>query len=273
MLADLQSLEPGEHRIACPACRRGPKDKTLGVTIQYDGGAVAHCFRCSYAESFRPDRPPTIRPVAAPKRETLSEYGVEFFAACTGLRATIGEQYLLARGCAIPPPDGDLRFHPALRHPVSDYTGPALIAMVTHAVTRAPLTLHRSWIRADGRKASVDPSRMLLAGHSKRHGVIRLWPDESVTLGLCIAEGVETALSAAHAFVPTWACVDAGNLATFPVLDGIESLTIAADNDQVGVGAAHECARRWSAAGREVRIAMASTNGVDLNDLVQETAT
>ena len=59
-----------------------------------------------------------------------------------------------------------------------------------------------------------------------------------------VAEGIESALSLAWAFVPVWACIDAGNLAALPVLDGIEALTIAADNDPAGQAAAQTCATR-----------------------------
>jgi len=278
-MSALQSLEPGNHRLACPACGRGPKDKTFGVTVQHDGAAVGHCHRCHYVENYWPDRGPTYRPgravsraVATIKRETLSEYGIELFDACTGLRGTVGEQYLLARGCVVPPYDGALRFHPALAHPASDHIGPALVALVTHAETNAPLTLHRTWVRDDGSKADCDPPRMLLGGHRKAGGVIRLWPDEAVTVGLGIAEGIETALSLAHAYKPVWACIDASNLAAMQVLAGVESLVIAADHDAAGIAATETCATRWAGAGREVFVVMPDVERADLNDLMQVAA-
>lgn len=181
--------------------------------------------------------------------------------------------YLQARQCVIPPADGDLRFHHGLRHPSSGYVGPALVALVTDSVTREPLTLHRTWVKPDGTKApEADPPRLLLGGHRKQGGVIRLWPDESVTTGLAIAEGIETALAIAHAYAPAWACIDAGNLAAFPVLTGVESLLIAADHDPAGVRAATACAERWARAGREVHIVMAPAAGQDLNDVVRSAA-
>ena len=108
-------------------------------------------------------------------------------------------------------------------------------------------------MRADGTKADVDPPRLLLGGHRKQGGVIRLWPDEAVTTGLAIAEGIETALSLAHDYKPVWSVIDAGNLAAFPVLPGIETLIIGADHDEAGLKAAAACADRWAAAGVEVR--------------------
>lgn len=271
MMIDWREFAAGQHRITCLQCGRGPRDKTMGVTIDRDGGGVAHCFRCKSRHhreraSRKTSSNSPIRAVAASKRESLSEYGRDLYRACKRVSGA-ARQYLDARGCVIPPADGALRWHEALRHPAGSQHGPVLMALVTDAVTRLPLTLHRTWIRADGRKADVDPPRMLLAGHRKAGGVIRLWPDEAVTAGLGVAEGIETALSLAHAISPVWACVDAGNLAALPVLQGIEALTIAADADAAGRAAAHECAERWARAGVDVRIVEPPVG--DLNDVVQ----
>jgi hypothetical protein len=46
----------GNHRVTCPSCGRGERDKTLGLTIEGDGKGVAHCFRCAFTENYRPDR-------------------------------------------------------------------------------------------------------------------------------------------------------------------------------------------------------------------------
>jgi len=263
----------GARRQPCPACSRSDRDKTLGVTLNDDGSGVAHCFRCAYVETLREDRPsakPAPSRLAAPARRepapALSNDWRDFFARLTP-PAGPALAYLQARCCVIPPADGDLCWHPNLRHP-SGYSGPALVALVTDVITREPLTLHRTWIRADGTKAPLDPPRMLLGGHRKAGGVIRLWPDEAVTTGLAVAEGVETALAVAHAFQPVWACIDAGNLAALPVLGGIESLLIAADHDDAGIKAAEACGTRWAAAGREVHVAMPEQRKTDVNDLV-----
>lgn len=269
----------GPRRQPCPSCGRSDRDKTLGVSVNDDGSAVAHCFRCEYVETWRPDQRGTVqkapaRPQAArrePQRhEVLSAPRRDLWA---GLEPPAGAAlaYLQARGCRIPPADGDLRWHPALRHP-SGYTGPALVALVTHAETRHPLTLHRTWVNADGTKANVDPPRLLLGGHAKKLGVIRLWPDECVSYGLAVAEGVETALSLALAYQPAWACVDAGNLAALPVLDGVETLVIGADNDDAGISAAEACATRWTDAGAEVYIVAPEGEKADINDLARAAA-
>ena len=53
------------------------------------------------------------------------------------------------------------------------------------------------------------------------------------------------------------------------VLEGIESLTIAADNDEAGIRAADMCAERWTLAGVDVRIAISGAAGIDLNDIAR----
>jgi len=264
--------EVGNHRTACPGCSRKAGDKTLGITIEIDGKGVAHCFRCNYVETHRPDVGTIYRPgkagVKAPapaKHETLSEYGREIWSACRPLSG-IALQYLQARRCAIPPSYGDLRWHPALKHP-SGHVGPALVGLITDVHTQEPLSLHRTWITATG-KANIDTPRLLLRDHSIRNGVIRLWPDDEVNASLGIGEGIETCLSLAHVFWPVWATIDAGHLAKFPLLKGISTLVIAQDNDLAGIAAATACAARWAADGRDVRVTQQSTN--DLNDAITE---
>jgi putative DNA primase/helicase len=267
----------GSHRLSCPVCGRKPGDKTLGITVEHDGHGVAHCFRCGHVETYRPEHgarqracAAPARPVRAAKHKHLSDYGRDLWNACKPLHGP-ALAYLKARHCAIPPEDGDLRCHPALKHP-SGYAGPALVALVTDTITREPISMHRTWVKADGSKAEIDPPRLLLGGHRKQGGLVRLWPDECITYGLGIAEGIETALTLADVRAPAWSLIDAGNLADFPLLAGIESLTIAADHDTVGVRAATACADRWAQGGREVRLVIPPREKSDLNDVAREAA-
>jgi hypothetical protein len=238
------------------------------VGLVYFGGWVSFTSALTRGARQQAAAIPRIKAVATQKHETLSDYGRDLWGACKPLSG-VAVAYLKARRCCIPPADGDLRYHSDLKHPTG-YTGPALVARITDAVTHLPLSLHRTWIQADGSKADIAPPRLLLGGHRKQGGVIRLWPDEAVTAGLGIAEGIETALSLAWAYAPVWACIDAGNLAAFPVLAGIGSLTIGADNDAAGIVAARECAARWVDADCEVFITRQTAN--DLNDALAEVA-
>lgn len=263
----------GNHRLQCPACGRGPRDRTLGLTIKLDGSGVCHCYRCSLAETYRPKRgsrlstpaQPRIKAVApADKHEVLSEWGHSMWGVSKPLSG-VALDYLAARRCCIPPEGSDLRWHPALKHP-SGYVGPALLALITDALTGEPLSIHRTWIQANGRKADIDPPRLLLGGHRKAGGVIRLWPLEAGATALGVCEGVESALSLAHALKPSWSCIDAGNLKALPVLPDIETLVIGRDNDAAGIRASTECAQRWLNGGRRVVVTQQSEN--DLNDMI-----
>ena len=100
---------------------------------------------------------------------------------------------------------------------------------------------------------------------------IKLSPDEIVTQGLAVGEGLETVLAGmVKGFRPAWAVGDAGNVEDFPVISGIESLTILVDNDASGRGqtAALECSARWTGAGREVLRAVPDHTGHDFNNVL-----
>jgi putative DNA primase/helicase len=112
--------------------------------------------------------------------------------------------------------------------------------------------------------------------------VVRLWPDETITHGLVFGEGIETTLAAATglgeykgtSLTPAWAACSAGAMAKFPVLPGIECLTLLVDHDKSGAGqrAAMECAGRWNMADREVIRLIPINPGQDFNDLISEGA-
>ncbi len=265
--AEFAHLPLGDHRLAHD-CKPNSRSKPLHVKVDA-AGYTFHCHRCGESGGSRAQTAARriIAPATPQPHQTLSQFGRELWSACAPIAGAAGS-YLESRGCVIPPAEGDLRYNPRLPHPAG-YEGPALVALVTDAVTNEPISLHRTWIQGDGRKAEVEPPRLLLKGHRKAGGVIRLWPDEAVTQGLAIAEGVETALAAAHVQAPIWAAIDAGNLAQFPVLAGIGALTIFADHDDAGLGAGRECGRRWARAGREVCMVTPNKPKFDINDLTR----
>lgn len=270
----ITGLAIGDHRLVHD-CKPNSRTKPLHVKVDHEG-YVYTCHRCGESGGTRAGTTTranlSVRygqisePPRTAQHATLSEYGRDLWASCQPIAGTARE-YLEARQCVIPPADGDLRYREHLRHP-GDYEGAALVALVTDAVTNEPISLHRTWIQANGTKASADPPRLLLKNHRKGGGVIRLWPDEAITHGLAIAEGIETALCAAHVHQPIWAAIDAGNMASFPVFAGVDALTIFADHDDAGRRAARECAHRWAHAGREVFLITPNTSKADINDVV-----
>lgn len=246
------------RRAPCPQCDRGSSDRALAITSD-ERGTVSYCHRCGYVETDNTRQPGIeieLQPVPNPDRLRA------IWDRTLPLVGTIGERYLWHRHCRPPPADSDLRFLAG-----NDRFPPSLCGLITDAITNEPISLHFTRLAPDGRgKAGTDRDRLLLKGHRKAGGVIRLWPDEAVTDGLAIAEGIETALCAARCRAPIWACVDAGNLSKFPVLAGIESLMVFADHDDAGLKAAGAVARRWHDAGREVRVLRPVTPGHDVAD-------
>jgi phage/plasmid primase-like uncharacterized protein len=181
-------------------------------------------------------------------------------------RGTMVGRYLVKRGIGIPPGDV-LRFHPKLYHPAG--ASPGMVALLRDIATDEPCGVHRTYLTSDGKHFD---KRML--GRS-RGAAIKLCADDEVNLGLGITEGIETALSVmATGWRPVWALGSAGGMRRFPVLTGVEALTIFADHDESGAGeaAAEACARRWAAEGVEVTIAVPRTQGEDFNDCLKGSA-
>ncbi|MCC7035724.1 MAG: toprim domain-containing protein [Alphaproteobacteria bacterium] len=185
------------------------------------------------------------------------------FKASLPIRGTLAEKYLLGRGCALPETD-EIRYLPS--RDAKRY--PAMLSRISDAVTGKPLSLHFTLLSQDGTgKAPLERQKLLLSGHRKSGGVVRLINDAEIISGLGITEGIETALSVLRSgWRPVWSALDSGNMGSFPVLAGIHKLTIFADNDHSGRAAAQQCATRWQAAGRAVRIVTPKGEGADWND-------
>ena len=139
----------------------------------------------------------------------------------------------------------------------------AIVAIMTDPVTAKPTgAISRTYLTPDGEKVM----RAKTLGAPR--GIIRLTPDDEVLDGLHIAEGLETALAGMSiGWRPMWAMGDAGMLASFPALAGIEALTVFVDRDTVGEKAAHEVEARWRASGREVNLFYPKEG--DLNDALK----
>ena len=69
-------------------------------------------------------------------------------------------------------------------------------------------------------------------------------------------------------FKPVWAVGTSGQIASFPVLPGIEALTVLGENDPNGANerAALECMERWEGAGTRVLLAAPRQPEEDFND-------
>lgn len=142
--------------------------------------------------------------------------------------------YLARRGLSISPPTA-LRFHPSLpyydgREKRGEY--PAIIAMVTGAEGN-PVTIHRTYLTPDGKKAPVESPKKLMAYPKDRKivgGAIRLTEASSV---LAIAEGLETALAVMEGTgLPVWCAVTAYLLENFLPPSSVDRVLVFADKDR-----------------------------------------
>jgi hypothetical protein len=173
-------------------------------------------------------------------------------------RGTIVETYLASRCIVLP--DG------VAGEVIRFCAGPRMmVALLRDIHTNEPCGVHRTFLNADGTKIE---KKML--GRAKG-AAIKLSPDEDVAEGLHVGEGIETSLSGMFLdYTPAWALGSAGAIASFPVLSGVECLTIFGENDSANKRAAQACGKRWLEAGREVLTAWDEVG--DLNDALRDVA-
>jgi putative DNA primase/helicase len=139
-----------------------------------------------------------------------------------------------------------------------------MVALYRDISSDEPKALLRTALSPEGSKIG----RMVIG--PKSVCAIKLSGKADVSQGLTIGEGVETTIGGiAEGFGPAWAVGDAGEMARFPVLPGIKSLTILVDNDESGTGdaAAIECAQRWFSAGVPVKRVIPTELGADMADV------
>lgn len=153
----------------------------------------------------------------------------------------------------------------------NDY--PAMLGEVSDANGKIT-SLHRTFLNpmAPG-KAETGTQRAIVRGTVPDGSAIRLF-GHGETLG--VAEGIETALSAARIFrVPTWSTINTSLMRKFVVPSGVKKLFVFADHDEsyAGHAAAYELAARACAAARrngvedfEVDVQVAPDVGMDWAD-------
>jgi hypothetical protein len=191
---------------------------------------------------------------------TRTARALKLWREAVPIAGTVAARYLTSRSIVGWPPEVDevLRFHP---HCIfgQDADGarvhhPCMLALVRHSINNKPKAVYRTALTPKATK--IDRK----AYGPTRGGAIKLWPDDYVTTGLVVGEGLETVLSAVSMTYegtllrPAWALGDASHLREFPILAGVEALTILVDRDanNAGQDVASACAQRWAKAGREV---------------------
>jgi Toprim domain len=268
--------------IACPLCgpeRKGEaaKRKVMRTWELNNRGVSVHCVRCGIEGwvAFDGGAHRSETPAAALsnddeeyEKQRRAELAERIWREAVYIEGTPGALHFYKREIDITllPDFGGLRWHrqcPWQGGPIG-----CIVARFTDAITGEPRGIWRRPIKRGEKPRTLGP----MAGC-----VIRLWPDEEVTTSLCLAEGVETAAAASQIehrgalLQPVWAAGSACDMASFPVLPGIEALTLIVDNDASGTGqdAAAACARRWIDAGREVIRLTPKMIGTDFNDIIR----
>jgi putative DNA primase/helicase len=220
-----------------------------------------------------PREPTRSRRRGEPNRRDRSrtEYALRLWSASAPLCSTPAETYLRHRGVRMSRWPEDVRYHPRCTFEQQQVS--CVVALVRDIATDIPCAIHRTALKPDGSgKLPIGDS-----GASKKAlgpvsgGAVKLTPDVDVTLGLGICEGIETGLTLLSIGLAVWCTLGTAGLTHFPVLSGVESLTIFADNDVSGAGlrAARACADRWIHAGKEVRIFVPRKSGCDWNDVAR----
>jgi putative DNA primase/helicase len=249
--------------VRCPGPGHSPHDRSLAVKFDGDGFVVFshagddwktcrdHVASLLSIEqhTLRSPRGRTRTPRGAAHRRAEA---LRLWHEATPLRVlsvnrqqetfTLGWRYLTERRGLhvglLDPLDHCLRWHEGIG---------AVIALMTDPVSNKPTGIQRTFLHRDGTKRE----RKMLG----RAGVVRPSRDEDVTKGLGITEGAEDGLAVLlSGWAPVWAAMSCNAISNFPVLSGIECLTIFHDDDAPGTKAAQECARRWTAEGREARL-------------------
>jgi hypothetical protein len=271
--------------VPCPEC--GPQCSTkvnarkpvLRIWRKDEGFLTFLCARCGlkgYVHERSPDwrrripadlptrRAPIVVPDQAEQERDRIDYALSLFRAGKRLEGTLGESYLNSRGIRL---DEDLhhvlRFHPALIF--EGRKTPGIVALFRDIVTDEPRAVHRIFLTHDGHK--ID-RRML---GPVAHAAIKLDQAENVVSGLHIGEGIETCLAARQlGFRPTWALGSAGAISAFPVLAGIEAISVLHDDDAASDKAITTLADRYEDAGAEVIYFKGPDGKGDMNDLIMK---
>jgi hypothetical protein len=289
--------------VLCPGPGHSAGDRSLSVTFDADApdGFLVNSFAnddwqdCrdhvrrllglgSFDGNGRQEKKVTVRvaarpTVSSPEAAQRREIAMSLWQEAHAIGGTVAERYLTGRGIvlAVDAFSGHaLRFHPACPFRLDSGETvrlPAMLGAMTNIETGAFQGIHRTALQPDGNgKAQIrglDDAKKMLG--SSKGACVRLSPDEHVMAGLAVAEGIETALAVIGNFgvSPVWEALSAGTLARFPILLGIECLSVFADNDASGTGsnAARNCSGRWASAGRECVIWTPPDIGSDFNDL------
>jgi len=265
----------------CPA--HDDRSPSLSVTELRGGKVLVHCFAgCTQSDVIGAlaslglwDASAKDCNPQAPWQETsrVPDYerrnrAAELWDKCQPITGTLAEKYLRARGVRGPLSD-QLRYHPNLHYTDDCSYWPALVARLSD--NRGFVCIQRTWLTKDGlAKAPVEKNKKSLGMMGA--SAVRLRPFGASTF-LGLAEGIETALSAAQLYsIPVWATLSAYRLCQIEIPAGVENLTIFADAGETGREQAVKAAEFYESRGIDTEILYPASHfgseHSDFNDVV-----
>jgi len=277
----------GEYGSArCPC--HDDRNPSLSVGSNDEGHLIVHCHagcdwrdvkdalaREGYIPEFGPtdcQRQPVRRSskfstVPSPEINERVKHAVALWGRASDAAGTQVQTYLRGRGIVISPP-ATIRYLAAAKHSPSGSVLPVMLACIGRWPNAQITGVHRTFLSDHGEgKASVAQNKMMLG--SCTGGAVRLAPASE---HLVITEGIETGLSVAQASgEAVWCGLSAGGIENLvlPDLPLAQQVTIAADNDDVGIKSANRAAEFWTVQGRQVCVAAPPERNMDFNDLLK----
>lgn len=209
------------------------------------------------------DRPSRKWEADSEERERMAEARAIWCDALP-IACTLAERYLRSRGIARRLPK-TLRFAPSIYFGPAKRKLPALLAALQDSAGKV-IAVQRTFLDpVTGTKA--DPTKEAKRTKGPMHdGAVRLGRVGRI---LGIAEGVETALSAAQIYsLPVWASLGAQRMKAIRLPAEVEEVMIFRDNGDVGLKEAINAAEIWEGQGRHVMIEPPPAEFKDWNDLL-----
>jgi putative DNA primase/helicase len=274
--------EVSNGQVLAPGPGHSARDRSLAVRLSPVSpyGFICHSFadedwkQCGeyvcdrlglQRVSWKRDRPRpplrVIRPSLPPSEQNDDRLrsAVELWRSSVDPRGSLAERYLNSRRLDL---DDDvagkvLRWNPKIQ---------AMVSLFRNIATDKPQAVSRTYLDGNGNK--IDRRFLGSVGGA----AIKLDPDENVLGGLHVGEGVETCLAARQiGLKPAWALGSCLAIGAFPVLPGIECLSILRERDPANERNADLCGTRWHEAGRQV-FDVWPRIGKDVNDAIRGAA-
>lgn len=287
--AILPALGLGAHHLTgkhgpCPVC--GGKDRFR--FDDKDGRGTFYCSKCgpgsgvdlvmrlsgaSFIEAVRLIEPllpdAQVHVPKAAERQPIDGRSI-WSRGLPIRRGDAVSKYLGNRGIDLDEYPSQLRMMERALYVFEDGRKEAFPAMIANFVApdMTATTVHFTFLDRDGRKADVPKVRKFYPGKIPTGGAVRL-ANSAETMG--IAEGIETALSAAQMFeIPVWATLTAGALVKWQPPATTKNIIIFGDHDAsfTGQHVAYGLAYRLNTEGYRVEVRLPDASECDWNDVL-----